>query len=110
MIVKNVNDVKEELAHSGTCSTRSIFTKEFQSPTLFFAETYVEPKVEIEPHTHKEEEEVYYILEGKGLMKVDGDEREVGPGDTILTLKGSTHSIKNIGNVRLRMVVFTTKC
>lgn len=110
MIVKNVNDVKEELVHSGTCTSKSIFKKEFQSPTLFFCETYVEPKVELEPHTHTEREEVYYILEGKGLMKVNSDEREVGPGDTILILKGSTHSIKNIGSVRLRIVVFATRC
>lgn len=109
MIIKNIDGVREESAHHGTCTCKNIFIKEFQSSTLFFGETYVEPKVEVEPHTHREEEEVYYILEGEGLMKINGNERKVRPGDTILTCKGSTHSIKNIGDVRLRMVCFATK-
>jgi uncharacterized cupin superfamily protein len=34
-----------------------------------------------EYHTHRYEEEFYYILSGRGVALVDGAEHEVGPGD-----------------------------
>ena len=34
---------------------------------------------ETERHYHKLSEELYYLLEGKGLMEIEGEEREVGP-------------------------------
>ena len=34
-------------------------------------------------HTHTFEEEFYYVLSGTGLIEVDDDEHEVGPGDFI---------------------------
>lgn len=33
-----------------------------------------------EYHTHRFEEEFYYVLEGRGVLLVDGEEHEVGPG------------------------------
>jgi uncharacterized cupin superfamily protein len=33
-----------------------------------------------EYHTHRFEEEFYYVLEGRGVVLVDGEEHEVGPG------------------------------
>ena len=34
-------------------------------------------------HYHKQSEEFYFILEGRGLMEIDGETRE-SPGDAIL--------------------------
>jgi mannose-6-phosphate isomerase-like protein (cupin superfamily) len=47
-----------------------------------------------ERHYHKLSEEFYYLLEGRGLMEIDGDEREVGPGDAILIPAGAWHQIR----------------
>lgn len=109
MLVKNIKKVKEFDAHGGTVKVKQLFDKEFDSGVLFFNESYIASGVELEPHTHKEDEEVYYILEGKGIMKIDDEERQVGPGDAILTKKGSTHNIKNVGKNVLRIVVFAAK-
>ena len=49
---------------------------------------------ETERHYHKVSEELYYLLEGKGLMEIDGEEREVAPGDAILIPVGAWHQIK----------------
>src|SRR5687768_12944632 len=35
-------------------------------------------------HYHKLSEEFYFILEGAGLMEIDGQESTVSPGDAIL--------------------------
>jgi mannose-6-phosphate isomerase-like protein (cupin superfamily) len=46
-----------------------------------------------ERHYHKLSEEFYFILEGRGRMEIDGDTREVGPGDAILIPAGAWHQI-----------------
>lgn len=32
-------------------------------------------------HSHKQNEEIYYILSGKGIMAIDGDKVELNAGD-----------------------------
>jgi mannose-6-phosphate isomerase-like protein (cupin superfamily) len=46
-----------------------------------------------ERHYHKISEEFYFILEGAGLMEIDGHIREVGVGDAILIPPGAWHQI-----------------
>ncbi len=46
-----------------------------------------------ERHYHKLSEEFYFILEGEGGMEIDGDHRDVGPGDAVLIPAGSWHQI-----------------
>lgn len=41
--------------------------------------------------------EVYYILEGRGLMRVGDERAEVGPGDAVVIPPGEAQSIENIG-------------
>ena len=45
-------------------------------------------------HHHKQTEEIYFILDGRGEIEVDGDRREVGPGDAILLPPGAPHVIR----------------
>lgn len=45
-------------------------------------------------HYHKISEEFYYLLEGTGLMEIDGESREVGPGDAILIPTGAWHELQ----------------
>lgn len=44
-------------------------------------------------HYHKLSEEFYYLLEGRGVMELDGERREVGVGDAILIPAGAWHQI-----------------
>lgn len=47
-----------------------------------------------ERHYHKRSEELYFLLDGEGTMELDGEEREVGPGDAILIPPGAWHQIR----------------
>jgi mannose-6-phosphate isomerase-like protein (cupin superfamily) len=63
--------------------------------------------VEMEPggfqHLHSHEpEQMYYILEGQGLMTVDGEERSVQAGDCIFFPSFAEHGLKNTGEGVLR--------
>ena len=45
-------------------------------------------------HFHRLSEEFYYLLAGRGLMEIDGELREVGPGDAVLIPAGAWHQIR----------------
>ncbi len=53
-----------------------------------------------ERHYHKMSEELYYLLEGRGVMEIDGESRDVGPGDAILIPAGAWHEIKATEEMR----------
>lgn len=52
-----------------------------------------------------DKDEIYYVLSGRGELALDRTRREVGAGDAILTRKGSTHGLKQIGDADLVIVV-----
>ncbi len=51
-------------------------------------------------HYHRHSEEFYYLLGGRGLMELDGEQREVGPGDAILIPAGAWHQIRALEPLR----------
>ena len=53
------------------------------------------------PH-HHETEQCYMILEGQGIMEVDGERAEVRGGDTIFIPSNSVHSLVNNGTAILK--------
>jgi mannose-6-phosphate isomerase-like protein (cupin superfamily) len=63
--------------------------------------------VEMEPggvqhlHSHMPEQ-MYYILEGKGLMTIDSEQQVIEAGDCVFFSSFSEHSLKNIENSILR--------
>jgi mannose-6-phosphate isomerase-like protein (cupin superfamily) len=58
------------------------------------AEATLKPGQATERHYHRASEEIYFLLDGGGLMEVDGDEREVGPGDAVLIPPGAWHTLR----------------
>ncbi len=59
----------------------------------------------IAEHTHIDDDEVYFIISGTGVIVVDGEERIIGPGSAVLTLSGSSHGIRNESPEDLRIFV-----
>lgn len=51
-------------------------------------------------HYHKVSEEFYFLLEGKGMMEIDGKSQEVGPGDAVLIPAGAWHQITASSDLR----------
>jgi mannose-6-phosphate isomerase-like protein (cupin superfamily) len=50
------------------------------------------------PHRLLEASEVYYILQGRGLMHIDAEKEEVGPGSLIYIPPQATQYLENTGN------------
>lgn len=111
-IAEKAKRVIQKKCHEGEGSIifREVFSdKDFKSPIEFLHETSIKPNSTIGYHKHSGNEEVYYILQGKGLMTVDSEDRIVSPGDAVVTSSGSSHGLKNIGNSNLNIIVFEAK-
>lgn len=53
-----------------------------------------------ERHYHRVSEEFYFLLEGRGIMNINDEVREVGPGDAILIPAGAWHTIRAESDLR----------
>ncbi|HUY87420.1 MAG TPA: cupin domain-containing protein [Pirellulales bacterium] len=68
------------------------------------AEARVAPGQTTTPHYHPRTEEIYYILSGRGQMRIGDELRRVGPGDAIAIPPGKTHAIANDGGETLKFL------
>ncbi len=71
----------------------------------FIHDDRLAPGASIGLHRHDTDEEYYYFLSGQGIMTLDDQEVEVGPGDVTAVLPGWQHALKNTGDKELRFVV-----
>lgn len=51
------------------------------------------------------EDEIYYVLSGKGEMTLDGKKVEVTPGTAVLTRTGSSHGLRQVGSEDLTILI-----
>lgn len=58
---------------------------------------------------HHGRDEVYYVLAGQGIYTLDGVDHPVGPGAAMLTREGSSHAIRQVGAVPLRLLIVYRK-
>jgi mannose-6-phosphate isomerase-like protein (cupin superfamily) len=70
----------------------------FKSEGMSLAEATVYQ--ETKRHFHKTSEEIYYILEGKGIMEIEGETKEVSAGDIVVILPEEKHRISTTKKVR----------
>jgi mannose-6-phosphate isomerase-like protein (cupin superfamily) len=57
-----------------------------------------------ERHYHARSEEIYFVLEGRGEMELDGARAEIGPGDAVAIPPGAWHEIVALGDEQLRFL------
>ena len=57
------------------------------------AEATLAPGAGTQRHHHARTEEIYVVLSGSGRMEIEGEVRDVAPGDAILIPPGARHEI-----------------
>ncbi len=60
------------------------------------------------PHSHTNNEECVYVLEGAIRYTVDGTTRDLKPGEWMSTPPGSVHHFCNVGSETARALVMMT--
>ena len=71
---------------------------------LVFRKRTFHPGSGVGLHEQKEDE-IYYVLSGRGQMTLDGKTVDVTPGTAVLTRTGSSHSLKQAGSDDLVVLI-----
>lgn len=101
-------DLQKIVAHNGKkkISFARIFdNQDFQTNCHFVDYAIVPPGASIGLHRHERSEEIYLLIAGSALMTLDGVSTEVHCGDIIVNPISGTHSLVNIGEVDVIIVV-----
>ncbi|MCM8804914.1 MAG: cupin domain-containing protein [Candidatus Omnitrophica bacterium] len=83
--------------------------EEFKANIRLCGKLIINPGCSIGFHQHIDEDEIFIILKGEGLLFDGEKEVIVEQGDAILTGNGAGHSIKNIGEKELEIIAFIAK-
>jgi mannose-6-phosphate isomerase-like protein (cupin superfamily) len=93
--------------HYGAYSKLLVNPDNSASKYFDFRLSLYQPKSFVEDHVHERSEHVYYILQGRGLMKLDGAQYVVEPHTVIFIPPGVVHSLANTGLENLLFIVAT---
>jgi mannose-6-phosphate isomerase-like protein (cupin superfamily) len=69
------------------------------------AEETLQPGQAVTPHHHREIEEIYYILSGRGVMRVGDERREVAAGDAVYVPRENIHTLENTGAEPIKLLL-----
>lgn len=95
----------------GIILRRSMFREQSKLP-IRMEVWELEPGVTEGDHTHEgkdELEEIYYFLEGEGVMSVEGEDVPIAAGDSIMVPPGIDHGFRNTGDGLLKLVIIWGK-
>lgn len=95
--------------HEGSGTTTAYpFFEQAAGFDLVFRQRALHRDASIGEHRN-DKDEIYYVLSGSGELMLDGAQREVATGDAVLTRKGSTHGLKQLGDEDLVIIVVYRK-
>lgn len=93
MIVQNLSSQKPFTTADGSRIRSILDASNAPVKNQSLAEASLPTGAATQRHYHRASEEFYFLLEGTGTMEIDGELREVGPGDAILIPSGAWHQI-----------------
>ena len=110
MDVKNLNQVPSFITKDGSEIRELLAHRNSPIRNQSLAEARLPVGGATQEHYHPKCEEIYYITHGQGRMRIEGELREVGPGDAIAIPPGQKHKIWNIGQETLRLLCCCAPC
>jgi mannose-6-phosphate isomerase-like protein (cupin superfamily) len=66
----------------------------------------LQPTLSYEPHKHLDHEELYYIINGTGRIKIGNEVANFRDGDIIYIPEKTSHSITNDGSQMVEFLAF----
>ena len=109
--IRNIAEVPWEQPpahHGGALSKMLVRPETTGSRRIDHRISCYQPMAYVAPHAHKIQEQVYHVLEGEGLMEIEGERRVVRRHDVIFLPPGVEHAISNTGLVDLVFLVITS--
>jgi len=110
VLIRNIAEVpwRQFAGHFGGALSKPLVMPETAgSRHLDYRISMYQPMAYVERHSHKVQEQIYHVLEGEGLMEIDGKKHVVRKHDVIYLPPGVAHGIENSGLVDLIFLVVT---
>lgn len=105
MIIKDIERCSRFKAMDGTILCELLHpAREGLDIHYSIAHAVLNPGMRSLPHRLKESSELYYILEGQGLMHIDAESSKVMPGQAVYIPPGSWQYIENTGATDLKFL------
>ena len=90
---------------TGTIRFRHAFKpSEFTAKSRLCATLLIPPGATIGRHEHVNEDELYVVLSGSGLLDAGTAQTRINPGDAVLTGGGGAHAVINDGTETLEIL------
>jgi quercetin dioxygenase-like cupin family protein len=75
----------------------------------YFCDLYcLRPGQDQRIHSHAESDKIYFVLRGKGVFHIAGEERELASGEAVIAKPGQDHGVKNASAEDLVLLVYMT--
>ena len=94
-------DCPEFTTKDGSAIRELMAYRNSMAARMSLAEASLPPGGKTECHLHRETEEIYYFLEGRGRILAGDEFFDVEPGDSVLHPPGVRHQTWNTGDVRM---------
>jgi quercetin dioxygenase-like cupin family protein len=100
---------KEFPGHFGGALSKALVGPENSgSSRIDFRISRYAPAAYVDEHVHKVQEQIYYVLEGEGVLTLDDQSKLMRPHDYVYVPPGVRHSFTNSGLAGLVFLVITT--
>jgi quercetin dioxygenase-like cupin family protein len=92
----------------GALSKALVDPKNAGTQLLDFRISRYAPNAYVQEHVHRIQEQIYYVLEGEGLLTLGSKKHLMRPHDYVYVPPGVRHSFTNTGTAGLVFLVVTT--
>lgn len=110
-MIRKYDDFKVEVVQGlkdgkGYVTVVNFFEPEdFLGKGRLYGKSIIKPGNSIGYHTHKGDQEAYFIIKGKALYNENGTEMILEPGDMAICRDGGSHSIEAAGDEDLEYIM-----
>jgi mannose-6-phosphate isomerase-like protein (cupin superfamily) len=104
MDIKNLNEVPPFITEDGSEIRELLAHRNSAIRNQSLAEARLPVGGSTQEHFHPRAEEIYYITNGTGKIRIEDKIRDVKAGDAIAIPPGQKHKLWNTGNETLRLL------
>lgn len=94
--------------HGGALSKALVRPETVGSRRIDYRISSYRPMARVEPHAHRVQEQIYHVLEGEGLLEVEGERVVLRRHDVVYLPPGVRHGFENTGLGDLVFLVVTS--
>jgi mannose-6-phosphate isomerase-like protein (cupin superfamily) len=104
MDIRNLNEVAAFITKDGSEIRELLAHRNSVIRHQSLAEARLPAGGSTQEHFHPRAEEIYYVTQGRGRIRIEGEVREVQAGDAIAIRPGQKHKLWNLGEGTLHLL------